>query len=288
VILLTGAGGKTGRAVARALARRHATFRSLVRRLEQIETLRALGARETLAGDMRDREVWDAAVRGATSIYHICPNLSADEVAIGELALDAAVRARVRHFVYHSVLHPQTEEMPHHWRKLRVEEAIFRSGLPFTILQPAPYMQNVAAGLDVVAGEGVYRVPYAIDTRLGMVDLEDVAEVAAVVLTTTGHGGAIYELAGPEELTQSEVAKILAKVLGREVRAESIGLEEWKRDAFDGGLDNGQIQTLIEMFRYYERYGFWGNARVLEWLLGRQPATFAQWVEREIHAGGRN
>ncbi len=47
------------------------------------------------------------------------------------------------HFVYHSVLHPQTEEMPHHWQKLRVEESLFRTHLPFTILQPCAYMQNL-------------------------------------------------------------------------------------------------------------------------------------------------
>ena len=58
---------------------------------------------------------------------------------------EAARRAGIRHLVYHSVLHPQVEAMPHHWQKMRVEEQLFAAGLPYTILQPAAYMQNVLA-----------------------------------------------------------------------------------------------------------------------------------------------
>ena len=65
-----------------------------------------------------------------TSVYHVCPNVSPDEIAIGRVSIAAARSAGVEHFVYHSVLHPQTEAMPHHWLKLRVEEALITSGLP--------------------------------------------------------------------------------------------------------------------------------------------------------------
>ena len=78
------------------------------------------------------------------------------------MAMEAARTAGVKRFVYHSVLHPQTEEMPHHWQKLRVEEEIFRGGLPFTILQPCAYMQNVVAYLDDIVMKGRYVVPYSI------------------------------------------------------------------------------------------------------------------------------
>ena len=63
-------------------------------------------------------------------------------------AIRAAQSAGVERFVYHSVLHPQVEIMAHHWQKMRVEEQLFESGLSFTILQPAAYMQNVLAGWD--------------------------------------------------------------------------------------------------------------------------------------------
>ncbi len=72
---------------------------------------------------------------------------------IGKLVIDEARKAGVKHFVYHSVLHPQTEKMNHHWQKMHVEEMIFESGLPFTILQPAPYMQNLLVRLEKYCGK---------------------------------------------------------------------------------------------------------------------------------------
>lgn len=280
MILVTGAGGKTGQAVVCALARRGAAVRGLVRRAEQVAALEGLGAREAVVGDMRRPADWAVALRGVQSIYHICPNMDPDEEAIGGMALAAARRAEVRHFVYHSVLHPQTEAMPHHWHKLRVEECILESGLAFTVLQPAAYMQNVLAGWEMIVAQGAYRVPYGTQTRLGMVDLLDVAEVAATVLTETGYMGAMYELAGPDVLSQDAVAALLGAGLGRPVAVQVMSLSDWERQAREGGLGEYQIQTLLAMFHYYDRYGFWGNPRVLGWLLGRAPTSFAAFVDR--------
>ena len=144
MLLLTGAGGKTGRAVLAALQRAlpgEMGIRLFLRREERLPA-----GVEGFVGDMTRATDWEEAMAGVKRIYHICPNMHLDEIGIGRLALAAARQAGVGHFVYHSVLHPQTEKMPHHWRKLRVEELLLESGLPFTILQPAAYMQNIAAG----------------------------------------------------------------------------------------------------------------------------------------------
>ena len=192
-------------------------------------------------------------------------------------------------FVYHSVLHPQAEAMPHHWQKLRVEETLFESGLAFTILQPAAYMQNVLAYWTPLVERGVYPVPYAAETRLGMVDLNDVADVAARVLTEPGHTGATYELSGPDILTQHKTAAILAQHLERAIRVEVIPLATWKVQAHEAGLSDYAVETLAKMFQYYERNGFWGNPNVLEWLLGRPPTTFAAFVKAALaSAANRN
>lgn len=280
MILVTGAVGKTGRAVVRALAAKKQDVRGLARRSEQEDLLKKLGAQDVVAGDMRDQATVDAAMRGVRAVYHIGPNMHPEEIALGQVALAAAQAAGVEHFVYHSVLHPQTEAMPHHWQKLRVEEALFASGLPFTILQPAAYMQNVLAYRTPLVERGVYPVPYAAETRLSMVDLNDVAEVAARVLTEPGHAGATYELSGPDVLSQTETAAILAHHLGRAVRVEVIPLATWKAQAREAGLGAYAVETLAKMFQYYEQNDFWGNPRVLRWLLGRAPTTFAAFVER--------
>jgi uncharacterized protein YbjT (DUF2867 family) len=282
MILVTGAAGKTGRAVIQALSREGHAIRALVHRPQQVQFITALGAQEVVIGDMRLRPVMDEALRGIRAVYHICPNMSPDETSIGQLVLDVARDAGVEHFVYHSVLHPQVETMPHHWQKMRVEAAIFESGLPYTILQPAAYMQNVLAGWDRIVQEGIYAVPYAVETRLSMVDLEDVAAVAALVLAEPGHAGATYELASTDLLSQLQVAGVLERYLGQPVRAQTISRDQWEQGARASSLGEFQIQTLLQMFRYYERYGFWGSSNVLAWLLDRPPIGFAAFVARTL------
>jgi uncharacterized protein YbjT (DUF2867 family) len=280
MILITGAAGKTGRAIIRALTARGAAVRALVHRPEQVQVIEALEAQEVLVGDLRAPATVEGAAHGTQAVYHICPNVSPDEVAIGQVAIEAARSAGVEHFVFHSVLHPQTEGMPHHWQKLRVEEALFASGLSYTILQPSAYMQNLFAHRDRILEQGLYLVPYAVETRLALVDLEDVAQAAAVVLTDPSHAGATYELSGPQALSQIEVAAILSRELGRPVRAAVVPLAAWERNARANGLGDYQVATLLKMFHYYESYGFWGNPRVLCWLLGRPPTAFPAFAER--------
>ena len=196
------------------------------------------------------------------------------------MALQAAQQAGVERFVYHSVLHPQTEEMPHHWQKLRVEEEIFRSDLPFTILQPCAYMQNLLAYREQIAATGRYAVPYSVHARFALVDLADVAQAAAVVLTQSGHAGAIYELAGPANLSSEEIAQALADRLQRPIEAVQTPLETWERTASATGMPSESIKALAAMFRYYDRYGLIGNGNVLGWLLGRRPTSLSQFAAR--------
>jgi len=186
MILITGAAGKTGRALINALQRSGRQIRAFVRNQVQADLLISLGAEQTFIGDLRSSKDLERAVQGVRAVYHICPNMHPDEVAIGQ-SLISASRGKIEHFVYHSVFHPQIETMPHHWNKLRVEELIIGSGLDFTIFQPTAYMQNVLGQLDQVKRSSVYRIPYNVDTRVSMVDLGDVAEVAADSLASEGY-----------------------------------------------------------------------------------------------------
>ena len=282
MILVTGAAGKTGQAIIQTLANRGADVRAFVYRSDYIEPVKVVGAREGFVGDLQDEVALTQAARGCHAMYHICPNMHPDEIAIGQRVTAAAKQAGIQRLVYHSVLHPQVEAMPHHWHKLRVEEMLFESGLDFTILQPAAYMQNILGGWQAIVSQGVYRVPYPVETRLSIVDLDDVADVAARVLTEPGHTGALYELAGPDNPSQSEVALLLSDLLGYPVKAEQISIDAWTEGAKKAGLGGYQIETLVKMFRYYEQYHFEGNANVLGWLLGRPPTTLRTFLETYI------
>jgi len=229
---------------------------------------------------MLSQVFFEEATHGIQSVYHICPNVDPYETVIGAFAIQAARHAGVEHFVYHSVLHPQAENMPHHWKKMRVEELLLESGLGFTIFQPAVYMQNVLAYWDRIMSEHVYTVPYPVETRLSMVDLNDVAEAAALVLTQPGHLAAIYELAGCAPISQTEIVQTMSEKLGFSVQVETLSLEKWESQTRRLGMGDYQVETLLKMFQYYQKFGLHGNPQVLTWLLGRKPTNFAGFIER--------
>ena len=289
MILITGAAGKTGKAVLRTLSKEGRLVKALVFRSDQIQEVEELGAQDVLAGDMRDVDLLDKAMKGVHSVYHICPNIHADETSIGQKIIDAAAAAGISHFVYHSVLHPQVEAMPHHWKKMRVEERLFKSGLPYTILQPAAYMQNILANWENIYKTGKYIVPYAVESRISMVDLEDISLAAAIVLMAASskenhpsHDGATYELVGTPAMSQTDVAEILTQQLGRTVIAEQQPVEAWEQRARASGMGDYQVNTLVKMFNYYERYGFSGDSHVLSWLLNRPATSLEAFVNRAV------
>lgn len=284
MILVTGAAGKTGQAVTTTLASSGIDVRVLVRHSGQQHVVQSKGARSVMIGDLCDLTDVQEAVKGVVAVYHIAPNMHPDEFLIGKNLIEASKAADVTHFVMHSVLHPQAEKMPHHWQKMRVEEFLFESGLPNTILQPTAYMQNILANWELITEKGVYAVPYPSGTRLSLVDLQNVADIAAKVLTEEGHYGAIYELVGTEPLSQVEVADELSSVLRHPIRVEEISLEEWEgRARIAGKLSEYAIETLLAMFRYYANYGLVGNPRVLGFLLGRNPTSLARFVKKYAH-----
>jgi uncharacterized protein YbjT (DUF2867 family) len=280
MILVTGAAGKTGRAVVRALAAKGAAVRALVRNPTHVGTLAALGAAEVSLGGFDDAAALARATAGVQAIYHICPNVSRDEIAYARAVAGAARAQGVQRFVYHSVLHPQIAAMPHHWAKMQAEEMLFASGLDLTVLQPTAYMQNLLAAWRGIAADGVFRVPYPVGTRISLVDLDDVAEAAALVLTQDGHAGATYELVGTKPLSQSEVAATMRAALKRDVRAEAESIEAWEARARSARMGEHERTTLIAMFRYYADHGLIGNSNILSWLLGRAPTTFAAFLDK--------
>jgi NAD(P)H dehydrogenase (quinone) len=280
MILVTGASGKTGKAVIAALAAKGQNVRALIRRHEHAAALKGLGAAEVHVGSFEDGAALARAASDTRAIYHICPNVSPYEVDYARAVIAAAEAAGVRRFVYHSVLHPQIEAMPHHWQKMRVEELLFAAALDLTVLQPTAYMQNILGAWQHIVAEGVFRIPYPVGTRLSLVDLEDVAEAAALVLTSDGHFGATYELVGSLPMTQTEVAAAIAAVLGREVRAEEETVAAWDARARAAGIGDYERAALAAMFRYYAARGLIGNPNTLAWLLGRAPRALAHVLRR--------
>jgi NAD(P)H dehydrogenase (quinone) len=284
MIFVTGAAGKTGQAVLQSLVQKGVRATALVRSQQQADSLQPFGDINIVIGDLRNPVSFEPILQKCESLYYICPNISPDELEIGRSLISKCQRYNLRRFVYHSVLHPQAETMPHHWQKLRMEEALLESGLDFTILQPCAYMQNILTGWQKVT-QGEYIVPYQNQTRISMVDLQDVGEVASRVLTEHGHENAIYELSGPEQLSQADAAHQMSEVLGFPVQAIEQPRSEWEYNVRLAGMPELQIETLLKMFEYYNNFGLIGNPNTLEYLLGRSPTNFKQFLVRILASG---
>lgn len=283
MILISGASGAVGTPTIRHLVKRGAPVRALTSNDKSAARLKSLGVAETVVGDWRSDADLKRAMDGVASVMHVPPRFTEDEAAIGMRVVAAAKAARVGHVVVSSAFHPQMRKMDHHWSKLLVEEAVIESGLPFTILQPAMFMQNLQIEWPVVRERGVYQRPYSPDRKMALIDTEDLGEAAARVLTEPGFRGATFELAGPDSLTTAEMAAILAEAWGRLVRAEKRPLEDWAAWAKGHGWTPWSIEAYQKMCRHYDAHGYpGGNPLVLRAILGRPPSDYRSFAKRFV------
>ncbi|MDH4565591.1 nucleoside-diphosphate sugar epimerase [Pseudomonas sp. BN414] len=285
-ILVTSANGNQGKClVPRLLAAGH-RVRACVQSSASAEALRKQGVQELLVGDLAEPAFIHKAMRGVSSVYHIGPTLHPAERAMGFNIIDAAREEGVGHFVFSSVLHAITTDLVQHEIKRDIEEHLLSSGLEFTILQPANYM--LAARLKPVFEEGVFRLSWALERYQSMVDLDDVAEVASMVLSQPErHLAATYELVGPGRFTAHEIGQVLSGVINTEIRVERIDMAAFVRARFGEGdpvtfAHQAQVSQSIET--RYSNHDFLGNSNVLSWLLGREATHFEDFVRKEYAA----
>ena len=281
-ILVTGASGKTGRRVIAAIAKRGGIVRAFVRRAEVGPELRQGGASDVVVGDLTDSESLKRAVQGAAQVLHICPPMHPQEDVIARNLINLCRDAGVGRFVLYSVLHPILADVPHHDRKLQAERYLVDSGLPFTILQPGRYMQHLVPIWKTVLATGVHSMPFSVTSKFSVADLADLAEASARVMTEPGHDGATYELAGPQALSQDNMAAILSTLLERPIRAEAKPADQMCQEAEASGVPAERIATLVKMNAHYDSHGLVGNPNVLRWMLGRDPNDFTSFVRREL------
>jgi uncharacterized protein YbjT (DUF2867 family) len=279
MILVTGAAGKTGQAVVRRLAARRLPVRALVYRADQAALYEHIDGVQTSVGALEDQAAMARAMGGVRSIYFICPNMHPDEYSLAASAIELALKSGVERFVYHSVLLPAVEEMPHHWQKHMVEQVLAGSGLDYTTLQPCAYMQNLLVQWPRIRRDHEFEVPYSLDSRMSLVDLEDVAEAAATVLSTDGHAGSTYELCGPEALSQHDLADALSEHTGSHVEARLVSATEWELGV-RSELTAYAIDALLNMFEYYDQRGLRGDPAPLGRLLDRPPTSFTEFIRR--------
>lgn len=280
-VLVLGATGTQGGAVARELLRRGWAVRALTRD-PQSPGARALAGRgaEVIRGDLDDPGSIGSAFRGGVhGVYSVQafsgPDGVAGEERQGRAVADAAVRAEVAHFVYGSVGGAERDSgVPHFDSKGRIETYIGALGLPATVLRPAMFMSNFTVIGPARSGDGlVLTLALKPGAVLQMIAPEDIGVFAADAFDYPDeYLGRQLEIAG-DALTGPEMAAVFERVSGIPVRFQEQDL---------GELRSFGSETAA-MFGWFNDEGFRADIASLR---AAHPGlmTLADWARREWKA----
>lgn len=280
-VLVTGSTGPTSSIVLAELKRRDIDVRGVIRSEDRADAARANGADETVVADLTDSSSLASAMEGVDGVFATIPAFPPDEEGLGLSMVEAAIEAGVPKFVFSGVYHPSLS-LTNHAGKRPAEEALYDSDLDFTVLQPAMFMQTMAAAWPQVLETGVYAQPYSAEVRLTYVDYRDVAEVAAEAFAGDRLSRGTFELASGGMVTRVDIARLMSEVLGRRIEAETLPFD---RFADEAGMPEGPSRDGFgRMVAAYSDHGFHGgNPVVLRALLGRDPRTLEAYL-RELAA----
>jgi uncharacterized protein YbjT (DUF2867 family) len=279
MILVTGASGLNGSVLVRKLSARGIAVRALVRTAARAGDLAALPHVEIAEADMARPQTLAAPLHGIERAMLIS---SADRgmVEVQTNFIEAAKKAGVRHVVKLSGIFPELDS-PFRFARMHteVEQRLAASGLAYTNLRAGEFMHSYFRQVPSIVSKSALFLPMA-DARIASIDVDDIAEVAADVLTGPGHEGRNYPLTGPEALSMTEVAKKLSKVAGKLIRYVDVPPEDAKRAQITAGMPEFLAEGIAELFAE-RRKGKEGNvSAVIPKTFGRKPISFDQFAAR--------
>ena len=253
IILVTGATGQQGGAVAQNLLKRPGfVVRALTRDSAQpaAQALAHTGA-EVVRGDLDDPASVRRALEGAWGVFSVQNFMETGydgEIRQGKDLADAAKAAGVHHFVYSSVVSSDRKTgLPHFESKWQIEQHIVPSGLSCTILRPAFFMQNWFSFMREPILNGTLPLPLNPQTRLQQISTEDIGAFAAMAFEHPSKWtGRTIELAG-EELTMLRTAELLTRALGRNVKYVQVPWDQFRQSAGD---------EMAKMYRWFNDVGY--------------------------------
>jgi uncharacterized protein YbjT (DUF2867 family) len=252
-VLVSGATGQQGGALARVLLEKGHRVRAFVRRPDSPEAaeLERLGA-ELAQGDFEEPSTIERAARSMDAVFVVATPFEAGmeaETRHGIAVADAAKTAGVGHLVYSSVANADKDTgIPHFDSKREVEEHVERLGVPYTIVAPVYFMENLLAPWTLPElKEG--RLPMALPSSrpLQQIALSDIAAFTALVLEKREEfEGRRVDIAS-DELAGEEVAEVLTRVTGPEIHYVELPLEQVRQAMGEDGA---------RMFEWFDQVGY--------------------------------
>jgi uncharacterized protein YbjT (DUF2867 family) len=280
MILVTGATGTVGSTVVAALRAMGAEFRVGARNPAKAPRLGV----PVVELDWDRPQTIEPAFAGVERVFLLAP-VTDREPEYGAAAAAAAGRAGVRHLVKLSVIDADAEPGYRIGRMHRAtERAIEASGIAWTMLRPTSFAQNFVNhyGVDPHRNCPVY-LPHG-EGGASWIDVRDVGECAARVLTESGHEGRAYTLTGGEAVTTADAIAILGEALGRRYEYVDVPEDAAKEAMRTRGAPEWMVEALAELNGFIKHGQHLAVSPAVNQLLGRPPRTFRQYAD-DLAAG---
>jgi uncharacterized protein YbjT (DUF2867 family) len=272
-VLVTGGTGTVGSQVVRELVSRGAGVSVLTR--DAAKTAKLPKGVKPVEGNLLEPATVRRAFADVDGVFLLNP-VSQTEVSEGLMAVMGMRQARLKRLVYLSVQHADRAAwLPHFGSKVGVEAGIRRSGISFTILRPNNFFQNDYWFKDALLQYGVYPQPLG-DVGVSRVDVRDIAEAAAVALTTSGHEGESYDLVGPDAHTGESTARAWSEALGKRIQYAGNDLDAWEKQSLQY-LPDWMVFDFRYMYAHFQQKGLMATAEAIARqtkLLGHAPRGF--------------
>jgi uncharacterized protein YbjT (DUF2867 family) len=279
-ILVVGATGTLGSRLVRQLAAADIKPRALVRSREKGEAIASLAA--PVIGDLLAPETLAPAFRGVERVF-VIGKPTPDMETLERNAIDAAAAAGAKRIVYLSNFTAKegSEQRPMHVHGLH-ERLVASLGVDWTVLGPTRYMTNVPFVWRSVLNQGLL-LEAGGSGVMSFMDPDDVAAVAVKALIEDGHEGQTYRLTSEDAYTAADLAGLLSKVVGREVRVFEGDLGAL-RDALIANGAPGEHAPVMAKYFDMVAAGLYETTDTAGKLLGRAPRAFADWLPDNLPA----
>jgi uncharacterized protein YbjT (DUF2867 family) len=275
MILVTGANGRTGRAVLELLHSRGVPVRAMVRDVAKATELLAT---EMVVADFSKPQTLPSVVKDIDRVY-LTSAPDPEQVAMHRNFIRAAAQAGVRYIVRQSV-RGADENSPikiARWHAASQRE-LETSGVRWTHLQPVFNMQNFLRFASTIRSEGTFFAPMR-EGAISMVDARDVASVAVEALTAAGHENQTYLVTGPEPLAFADAAQQLSNVLERPIRYVDVSPEQARTGMLAAGMPEWYVQDMLGFYAFYSTGAGAYVSDVVPRIVGRPGRRFRQFVE---------
>ena len=254
-ILVTGANGNVSSALITNLVNKGASVRGLVRDESKGQSLKDSGV-EIAIGNLNDQDSIEKALEGIEKVFLLTP-VAEDAPQLAKNVISAAVKQGSPYIVRVSAVGAASDAPSRNSRAhAETEVDLKNSGLPYTILKPHFFMQNIMMAAESIASEGKIYMPFK-DGKLGMIDIRDVADVSAVILTEEGHEGKTYTPSGPKSISMTEVAAAFSSALDKEVNYIDVPMEAADESLSGMGFPEWNKNAYLEYFKAYSEG--WGD-----------------------------